>query len=242
MLSRWPILDSAQRRLPGVDGKPSHRSALWALLDHPDGPQPVATTHLEWRYDASMLRQQQLDDLVTWLAEQHRQTGQSTNDGGASSDPTRHRPLILGGDLNAVPESDEVRRLVGLSVPYGQTAAPHGPTAGASEPVETGQPMRGDRISVFTDAWAACGDGEGHTWTRDNEHAADAQWPRRRLDYLFTSWPRPKPTGNPLRCRLEGLKPLSGVIPSDHACVVADFDDRPAFDDAPPPTTRTTER
>ncbi len=240
VLSRWPILDRAQRRLPGFDGKPSHRTALWALLDHPDGPQPVATTHLEWRYDASKLRQQQLDDLVTWLAEQHRRIGEQPSgegaggDAGGNADPTRHRPLVLGGDLNAVPESDEVRRLVGLSVPYGQP--------GETTPEHAaGRPVHGDRISVFTDAWAACGDGPGHTWTRDNEHAADAQWPRRRLDYVFSSWPRPKPTGNPLSCRLEGLKPVGGVIPSDHACVVAEFDDRPAFDDAPPPTTRTTD-
>ncbi len=209
ILSRWPIVDSQQRFLPGSDGQPSHRSALWALLEHPDGPQPVATTHLDWHYDASVLRQAQLDDLIRWLANHHRTLGnRSTTDDGRGLEPHQHRALILGGDFNAVPESDEIRRLVGLSAPYGS---------------------KGDAPRVFTDAWAACGDGPGYTWTRDNEHTADAQWPRRRLDYLLSSWPRPKPTGNPLACKLEGLQPIDGVVPSDHACVVADFDDRPAF-------------
>ncbi len=203
VLSRWPILDRRQRFLPGADGLPSHRSALWALLDHPDGPQPVATTHLDWRYDASSLRQEQLDDLVNWLAERHEQVGRRLD-----AAPDEHRSLILGGDFNAVPESDEIRRLVGLAPPYGSNNA---------------------HLRVFTDAWAACGDGPGHTWTRDNEHTADAQWPRRRLDYLLSSWPRPKPTGNPVSCFIEGLHPVEGVVPSDHSCVVADFDDRPAF-------------
>ena len=203
ILSRWPIVRADQCWLPAGPAKPPHRSALWALLDHPDGPQPVATTHLDWRYDNSRLRQRQIETLVTWLAAHHLALG---NELGV--DPDQHRPLILGGDFNAVPESDEMRRLFGLGEPYANSDSP---------------------IRVFTDLWAACGDGPGHTWTRDNEHAADAQWPRRRLDYLLVSWPRPKPTGNPLACCLTGLEPVAGVVPSDHACVVGTFDDRPAF-------------
>ncbi len=203
ILSRYPISDTDQLVLPGRDRTPSHRSALWAVLDHPDGPQPVATTHLDWRYDASSLRQTQVEALVVWLARHHRALGQQLGVG-----PDQHRPLVLGGDFNAVPEADEMRRLVGLSTPYGTDR---------------------EVVRVFTDAWAACGDGDGYTWTRDNEHSADAQWPRRRLDYLLVSWPRPKPTGNPIACRLAGLQAVGGVLASDHACVVADFDDRPAF-------------
>ncbi len=201
ILSRWPIRSSSQLALPGADGKPSPRSALWAVLDHPAGPQAVVTTHLEWRYDASPLRQQQLDALVRWV-------GDCWND--LALDLDADRPIVLGGDLNAVPESDELRRLTGLAAPYG-------------DPDRTGVPR------VFTDAWAACGDGPGHTWTRDNPHSEDAQWPRRRLDYLLVAWPRPKPTGNPQRSSLAGVEAHSGVLPSDHAAVVADFDDRPPF-------------
>ncbi|MEZ5375469.1 MAG: endonuclease/exonuclease/phosphatase family protein [Acidimicrobiales bacterium] len=205
ILSRWPVLDADQRNLPDRSGRPAHRTGLWALLDHPDGPQPVATTHLEWRYDDSRLRQAQLDDLVHWLDQHHRGLGALLD-----APPDEHRPLIFGGDLNATPDSDEVRRLVGLAPGYSD---------------------HGDAVRVFTDAWAACGDGDGFTWTRDNPHSSDAQWPRRRLDYLFTSWPRPKPTGNPVACWVAGSEPVDGVVASDHACVVAEFDDRPPFDE-----------
>ncbi len=217
ILSRWPILTSAQLALPGPDGRPSTRTALWAVLDHPAGPQPVVTTHLDWRYDASLVRQRQLDALVRWIADRWSELG---------VDVETAQPVVLGGDLNAVPESDELRRLTGLAAPYGDPphdVAPGRPGIDAAPIASSAGPR------VYTDAWAACGDGPGHTWTRDNPHSEDAQWPRRRLDYLLVSWPRPKPTGNPRRCWLAGVEPRRGVIPSDHAAVVAEFDDRPPF-------------
>jgi hypothetical protein len=77
---------------------------------------------------------------------------------------------------------------------------------------------------VFTDAWPVGGDGgPGLTWDRANEHLADATWPQRRLDYLFVSWPRPKPLGSVARCWLAGTEPVDGVTPSDHYAVVADL-------------------
>ena len=111
------------------------------------------------------------------------------------------RPPILVGDLNAEPEADEVRRLTGRAKAYVDGL-------------------------VFTDAWAAVGDGEGHTWTRDNPHSANAQWPRRRLDHVMIAWPRPKPLGNPLRAELFGVDPIGGVVPSDHYGVVVETDER----------------
>ena len=123
---------------------------------------------------------------------QHRRPG---------SEPPASPPTILAGDFNAVPDSDEIRRLTGLSTPY--------------------RPGR-----VFTDAWAAVGDGPGHTWTRDNPHAGDALWPRRRLDYVFVSYPRAKPLANPVAAWLAGVDPIDGVVPSDHYAVVVELDDR----------------
>lgn len=195
VLSRWPIIGVEQRNLPGLDGRPGHRNALRVEIDHPDGPQVVVTTHLDWRYDASALREAQLSDLLGWLAER-----------APTGEIETIRPLILGGDLNALPESDEVRRLVGLSPGY----LP-----------DSEAPMR-----VFTDCWAAVGDGPGITWTRANPHSADALWPERRLDYVLVAWPRTKPDGNPRRAMLAGTEAVDGVVPSDHYAVVVDLDDR----------------
>ncbi len=192
VLSRHPLTVLDQVTLVDAHGAPSHRSALAVRIEDPDGPWTVVVTHLAWQYDAGPLRQRQLDQVVE-LARQH----------GAGDDQAH--PVILGGDFNAVPSSDEIRRLTGLGAPY--------------------QPGL-----VFTDCWDAVGDGPGHTWTRDNPNSVDALWPRRRLDYLFVAWPRPKPRGNPLTCELIGVDPREGVVPSDHYGVLATFDTRASLE------------
>lgn len=195
ILSRWPIMELETARLSDAEGKPSHRSALAARIEAPSGPWVVVVTHLAWQYDQSALRQQQLAEVVA-LARRH---GAGDADGP---------PVVLGGDFNAVPDSDEIRRLTGLSPVY---------TPGL----------------VFTDAWAAVGDGPGHTWVRDNPHSPDALWPRRRLDYLFVAWPRPKPLGNPLSAQLVGVEAHNGVVGSDHYGVLATFDTRASIESQP---------
>jgi endonuclease/exonuclease/phosphatase family metal-dependent hydrolase len=161
---------------------------LTAILDTPAGPQAFTVTHLAWQYDAGPLRVRQLGAVVDQVA-RHR------------SEAPDAPPPILGGDFNATPDSDEIRRLTGRAAPF---------RAGL----------------VFTDCWDAVGQGTGHTWTRDNPHAAEALWPRRRIDYLFVAWPRPKPLANPQAAVLAGTEAVDGVVPSDHYAVVVDLDDR----------------
>ncbi len=193
LLSRYPLDDPVEVRLPNRRGDQGHRSALIVDIDTSTGPLSVAATHLEWRYGASRLRQGQLDKIVVELRRRAE----------------RGRVPIILGDLNATPDSDELRRLTG-----------HAP---AFEP--DGTPM------VFTDAWAAVGEGTGHTWTRDNPNSVDAAFPRRRLDHVLIGWPRPRPTFNPLSAHLIGTSPgPDGVYPSDHYGVVVSVDDRPPFD------------
>lgn len=199
ILSRWPIEWTRQQRLPNERGEPSHRSVLVALVTTPAGPQLFAVTHLDWRYAASPLRTAQLGSVVEWLAEldgidpaAHQRPG---------SPPPAGLPVVLGGDFNAVPDSDEIRRLTGLAEPY--------------------LPGR-----IFTDAWAAVGDGPGFTWTRDNPHASEALWPRRRLDYVFVGYPRAKPHSNPKQAWLAGVDPVDGIVPSDHYAVAVELDHR----------------
>jgi endonuclease/exonuclease/phosphatase family metal-dependent hydrolase len=106
--------------------------------------------------------------------------------------------VVLGGDLNAVPDSDEVRMLTGRS----------------ASPV---------RNLVMSDCWEHVGEGAGATWRRDNPYQSITAWPNRRLDYVLVSWPRPKPLGNPVQARLAGIDPVAGVYASDHAAVVVDL-------------------
>jgi endonuclease/exonuclease/phosphatase family metal-dependent hydrolase len=113
-------------------------------------------------------------------------------------DPQVEMPVVLAGDFNAVPDSDEIRMMTGRR-----------------EPAIDGL--------VFTDLWEVAGDDAGFTWRRDNPYIEDSAWPNRRLDYVFVSWPRPRPLGNPLRTWLAGVESVAGVYPSDHAAVVADI-------------------
>jgi endonuclease/exonuclease/phosphatase family metal-dependent hydrolase len=187
VLSRWPVTASATAWLPGRDGRPGHRQALAAHIDHPDATFAAITTHLSYEFDGSVLRQAQADELVRFVADQATAIGVDAI-------------VLTGGDLNAVPDSDEIRMLTGRRAP----------------------PVEGH---ILTDAWEVAGDGSpGWTWCPTNPYVADSAWPRRRIDYLFVSWPRPRPRGNPRRAWLIGTEPVDGIVASDHYGVAADIE------------------
>jgi endonuclease/exonuclease/phosphatase family metal-dependent hydrolase len=187
VLSRWPVVKAETCWLPRVGGGVPYRSALFVTLDAPVGPLVVASTHLDHQFDASASRQAQAAALARYTAERR-------------GDPDTAFPVIVAGDLNAVPDSDEIRGLCGRREP---------PVPGL----------------IFTDAWDVAGDGgPGITWTAGTYQPHTA-WPRRRLDYVLVSWPRPKPLGNPVRCAVIGNEAVGDppVLPSDHFGVVADL-------------------
>jgi len=97
VLSRWPIAESEVRPLPSLPGVDELRIMLKAGIDGPRGRFDVFTTHLNWRYDESHVRQLQVKALAEMVGE---------SDG-------RAYPAIVCGDLNAEPVSDEIRMLTG---------------------------------------------------------------------------------------------------------------------------------
>jgi endonuclease/exonuclease/phosphatase family metal-dependent hydrolase len=179
--SRWPIADSGWFYLD-VGDLPPHRTALWAEVAAPFGALRVVCTHLSHGFDQSAMRRRQLDQIAEFVA-------------GRRGDPQQEYPPIFVGDLNAVPDSDEIRALTGLAPP----AVPG---------------------LVFTDAWAQVGEGPGETYSATNPYVVDSAWPERRLDYVFAGWPRPRPRGNPVTASLFGVEPVDGVVASDHYGVV----------------------
>ena len=186
VLSRWPILDTTMIPLPGADGATSPRQALVVDIDAPFGAFTVICAHIEYRFDRSDQRKNQLRTISEHVVARH-------------PEPETTFPVILAGDLNAVPDSDEIRSLTGRSAPL---------VPGL----------------VFTDAWEVAGDeSAGNTWSASNPHLQDSTWPNRRLDYIMVSWPRPKGVAKPVRARLAGTSPRHGVTPSDHFAVVADL-------------------
>jgi endonuclease/exonuclease/phosphatase family metal-dependent hydrolase len=97
VLSRWPITSSGSTDLPAPPGADELRLVLRADVDGPRGPFQVFSTHLNWRFDHSGIRQEQVRVIAEAVAAARPRT----------------YPPILCGDFNAVPDSDEVRLLTG---------------------------------------------------------------------------------------------------------------------------------
>lgn len=187
IVSRWPLSDVVSHPLPAGDGAPGHRRALTARAAVGDRSWPVLCTHLAYRFDESALREAQCREILRIVDE-------------LRGDPDTEPPVVVGGDFNAAPDSDEIRLLTG------RRAAPIANL-------------------VLSDAWEHVGGGPGTTWRDDNPYQSTTAWPNRRLDYVFVSWPRPKPLGNPSAAHLAGTHAVGGVHPSDHAAVVVELHD-----------------
>ena len=61
------------------------------------------------------------------------------------------------------------------------------------------------------------------TYSEANPHVNDSAWPERRLDHVLVSWPRQRPSGNPVAAERFGLDAVDGVTASDHWGVWADL-------------------
>lgn len=107
VLSRFPIVARHQWQLPAPDPDQT-RSLLHVEIDAPCGRVPFFVTHLAWRFEHSLRRQEQVTFINARIAERR----------GATDPPY---PAILVGDFNAEPESDEIRYLRGWHVIDGQT-------------------------------------------------------------------------------------------------------------------------
>ena len=97
VLSRWPIPTTEATPLPAKEGQDEQRVLLRADVDGPRGPIQVFSTHLNWRFDHSAVRQDQVRTIT----------------GAVAAAKPRSYPPILCGDFNAVPDSDEIRMLTG---------------------------------------------------------------------------------------------------------------------------------
>jgi endonuclease/exonuclease/phosphatase family metal-dependent hydrolase len=107
-------------------------------------------------------------------------------------------PAILCGDMNAEPDSDEIRYLCGLT------------TLGTGRSV------------YFQDTFAIAGDGTpGFTYTRRNPYSGPLREPDRRIDYIWVRGRDDAHRGEPLDARVVFDAPVNGTYPSDHFGVLA---------------------
>lgn len=181
-VSRWPMTEPLRRLLRADDGS-GFGEAVHVIVEGERGPIQLFVAMLDYQLDASALRQAQVKELARFVQEVSR----------------RRYPIVVCGDFNADPDSDEIRMLTGRST----TAAPG---------------------LVFYDTWEVAGDGgAGHTWSNRNPLAALGLYPDRRFDYILSAWPRLGGTGHPTHCALLGMRPTGELQLSDHYGVVADL-------------------
>ena len=177
VMSRWPIRRQAS---------PDFGSARvqFAELSGPRGPIQVYGVVMDaWWFDESQARQDAVRELLTHV--------------GTEQD--KRVPLVICGDFNADPDSDEIRMLTG------RTAAP----------------VPG--LSCY-DAWELAGPPTpGHTWSNSNPWATQLLWPDRRIDYVFSATPRPGGAGHVTHATLLGNRPVGGTYPSDHYALQCDL-------------------
>jgi endonuclease/exonuclease/phosphatase family metal-dependent hydrolase len=181
VMSRWPIADRGSRTFGAA-------RVEYAELSGPRGPIQVYGLVMDaWWFDESAARQEAVREL---LAHVDRAQNEST-------------PLLVCGDFNCDPESDEIRMLTG------RTATP---IAGLS----------------FYDAWDASqpsgvANSIGATWSNANPGAAQLLWPDRRIDYVFSATRRRGGAGHPLEAELLGTSAVNGAYPSDHYALQVDL-------------------
>jgi len=184
ILARWPLRERLELPLPVAAGDVA-RNALSCVVESPDGGIPVASTQLSSAPWDSATRCAQVRALVAFLAERKREA----------------YPIVLMGDLNAEPDSDEVRLLCGHK------------TAPARERF------------VLVDAWRyAAEDAVPWTWDRENPNVAATMEPSSRIDYLLVGPPHEGRRGHVRSIRRIGETPVGGVWPSDHAGLLAELE------------------
>jgi endonuclease/exonuclease/phosphatase family metal-dependent hydrolase len=183
VLTRWPISEIVELHLPAGDSCDEARTAILVVADAPGGRIPFATTQLTAAPWDSATRMAQVRELAGLLA----------------AHDVHDYPVVLTGDLNAEPDSDEVRLLGGHKTP---PACPG---------------------FVLVDAWRyAEPDAIPWTWDRANPHVAATLEPSARIDYVLVGPPRDGRGGIGSVERL-GHQPVGGVWPSDHAGLLVEL-------------------
>jgi endonuclease/exonuclease/phosphatase family metal-dependent hydrolase len=182
LVCRWPMSEPQRRPLRSEDGA-GFGEVVHVVVDGERGTIQLFAVVLDYPLDGSGIRQAQVKQLASFV-----------------SDVAPKRDLVVVcGDFNAGPDSDEIRMLTGRSAP---------PSPGL----------------VFYDSWEVAGDGSpGYTWSNSNPLAAIGLYPDQRFDYVFSAWPRRHGVGHPIRCSLLGVRPPDQDQISDHYGLVAEL-------------------
>lgn len=184
ILSRQAPADTVRFSLPTAEGR-SKRKLLGIAVESESHPVWFFTTHLAYRPGDGLLREAQVlaaDQFITACRVQG--------------------PAVLAGDFNAVPQSDEIRFLLGQTTLQG-------------------------RRTFYQDAFSSMNPNDpGITWAAANPYTKPLAWLGldRRLDYIFVTPMKRDGVGGVSQCRLVFENPNDdGIFCSDHYGILAEI-------------------
>ena len=159
--------------------KDEKRFLLHLSLKYKSETINVICTHLNYKYEHQQVREDQVNQIIEYISKLEQSKF----------------PIILCGDFNADPESDEIRKITGLTKPVNDI--------------------------VLRDVWKLTNRNDpGYTWSNSNDWAKKTLEYNRRIDYIFLGKPGPNGLGHPIECNLVGTE-KNKFFPSDHFGLLA---------------------
>jgi len=181
IISKFPIKNHAIHSIPTdpnsyVPGFDEKKVLIHCEIEYKDMILNVMCTHLNYKHEQGEIRENQITFILEYI----------------SKLKTYNRlPIILCGDFNAEPDSDEIRLIKGLRKPINEI--------------------------VLRDAWVITNpDDNGFTWSNTNPYAKKTLEYDRRIDYIFIEKAKWNGLGHPKRSVIVGKNGKNGVFPSDH--------------------------
>lgn len=192
ILSREKLVDHRTLPLPG-SAPGDRRILLSGQVTTAGGPVWIHTTHLNYRLDDGVAREQQVEAIDAAI----RTMGRGPTDS----------PQLLCGDFNAAPDSDEIRFLRGLTTLANRRT--HFQDAWLRLHREPG-PGDGARQGI---TWSSENELTRPLRSLDID---------RRIDYVFVTSRKKDGRGTVHDCRVALTAREDGICASDHYAVMAD--------------------
>ena len=175
IISKYKIVNYSSKFFTEVPGKDEKKLFIHAEIEYKDTILNIICTHLNYKYEHQQVRQSQVTELMGYISELKNS----------------EFPVIICGDFNADPISDEIRTITGHKQPVSDV--------------------------VLRDVWMITNpDDIGFTWSNDNHWAARTLDYNRRIDYIFIGKPGLNGIGQPIKSELVGTNCYENIFPSDH--------------------------
>ena len=180
IITKFPISSHKKISFNTTPDKDEKRFLLHLELEYKNKISiNVFCTHLNYKYEHQPERMRQVKQIMEYMSQLK---------------PSKF-PIILCGDFNADPDSDEIRTITGLTKPINDI--------------------------VLRDAWKLVNrDDPGYTWSNENNWANKTLEQDRRIDYVFLGKSGPNGLGYPIDCKIIGNQ-KNKFFPSDHYGLVA---------------------